>query len=112
MKTRRILLELVNKFDGNEGCFIRGCEAESGVEMAVVKPFDPIDHEDIYLMVCEEHMDWAERRNALAEEIYADFREYRREIGAEYADQVNAIDDPEFEEIDTKSVLRQLGSEV
>lgn len=112
MKPRRLLVELITIYDIEEGCFIEDCDRESGVELAVVKVLDPIEHEDIYVMVCPDHMEWVERRNDLVDDVYEGFRECRATIGQEYADRIDALDEPEFEEIDTKAVLASLQSEI
>jgi len=110
MNTRKLLLELINQCDIHDVCFIEGCDRED-TDMAQLKRFDPIDHEDIFLMLCPEHEGWAKQRNVLAEQIREDFRECRREIGARYADEIGSVEDPEFDEIDVQSIVTELAGD-
>lgn len=88
-------------------CGVEGCEKERE-KLVELKPFDPIDHGKTIVPLCEEHIQWAEERNELAEEIHQKFREYRKEIGEEYTLEVGQLQTPPDGLLDDAVQLNQV----
>lgn len=79
-------------------CAVDSCDREP-VDIVEIVAFDPIDHDDSYVYLCDGHLGWAEERNALARELVDQLREARREIGQEHAENIAAIRNPADGEI-------------
>lgn len=79
-----------------EECHVKGCH-ERDIEPVTIKRFDPIDHDDKETKLCAEHQAWAAERNALAEEIYEDLREARKDVGDRYTARLVRLTVPQGE---------------
>lgn len=92
----------------HDTCGVKACENERK-EVVELKPFDPIDHGKTIVPLCEEeHLSWARERNELAEEIHQEFREYRKEIGEYFAEEVNRLETPPGGELDDAASIDQI----
>jgi len=93
-KIRKSIERILKLKAGSADCGVKGCENTSA-EFVTLKAFDPIDHDNKRTFLCAEHLDWAERRNALAEDIYEELREKRREVGMDHIDDIQQVAVPQ-----------------
>lgn len=82
-----------------DDCAIDGCPGGRD-EVVRLIAFDPIDHGDSFVPLCEFHVEWAEERNALAREMQDELREARREVGQAHAERIREVRDPPDGELD------------
>lgn len=94
-------------FKKHDTCGVGGCEQDRD-DVVELKPFDPIDHGKTIVPLCEDHLPWARERNAIAEEIHQEFREYRKEIGERYSADVNRLQTPPGGELDDAASINQI----
>lgn len=97
-------MSLIEKFIGraapsDDGCAVDTCDATADIDIVDLKPIDPIDHDETYVPLCATHREWAERRNAFADEIAERLRDARREIGMDERDRVQELRNPPDGEI-------------
>jgi len=75
-------------------CSVKGCDKSAdGVDELL--PFDPVDHDETIVALCESHQQWAEERNAFAEAMTEELRQARREIGQEHIDEIQRLAIPQ-----------------
>jgi len=75
-------------------CSVKGC-GEKADQIDELLPFDPVDHDETVVALCKTHQQWADERNALAQEVAEKLREYRRELGQECIDEIQRLAVPE-----------------
>lgn len=85
---------LNNTAPDTDECAVTPCEWGANIEVVELKPFDPIDHNAVYVPLCGHHQAWAEERNEFAEAIADKLREERKELGMEWIDRVNELREP------------------
>lgn len=97
------LLDIVTDraLDGAEmdECAVSTC-GDDDVEIVVLEPLDPIDHDVTYVPLCDEHTEWAKERNELAEAVTKELREARARVGEKYEDDVRRVNLPPDGELD------------
>lgn len=97
-------------------CMVKGCKTGDATPIELLA-FDPIDHENTWLAVCDDHLEWAHERNDVASEIHAKLREQRKRIGQEHLADIKRLAEPEREtseailmgEYDTLEEARRAG---
>jgi hypothetical protein len=75
-------------------CAVSPCEWGANIEVVELKPFDPIDHNAVYVPLCDHHQAWADERNEFAESLADELRSYRAELGHKRIDRVNELQEP------------------
>jgi len=75
-------------------CSVKQCDGTASHVTALL-PFDPVDHDETLVALCESHQRWAEERNAFAEAMTEELRQARREIGQEHIDEIQRLAIPQ-----------------
>lgn len=91
---KRVLKAIKRFVPTTSNCEVVGC-AKFGADDTKIKALDPIDHDDKVLQLCEKHQQWAQERNDFAEEMYDEFREFRKELGQEQIGEIQRLAHPQ-----------------
>jgi len=94
MNTKKRLRQLAAVFGRQKECGVIDCDGDN-TELVWLKPMDPIDHDETPVVLCEKHQQWADERNAFAEEMADELREYRKELGEEHFSRIQELSMPQ-----------------